>query len=138
MANRPCRPGSYISKCTYLEGVDTDEQPSKNSCVFIDCKQSDDPSETKERQDDDESPEQVPACAQWIQIAQRYHYMYPHKECHYMCARTVNHSIIYYTRDGILVFESYANGLNVLLASMLQPWFLAGLSHDHTCMSSDL
>ena len=24
---------------SYLEGIDTDEQPSKNSCVFIDCKQ---------------------------------------------------------------------------------------------------
>ena len=53
---------------SYLEGIDTDEQPSKNSCVFIDCKQSNDPCKTKEREDDDESLDEIPACAQvqWL------------------------------------------------------------------------
>ena len=47
-----------------MEEIDTDEQPSKNSCVFIDYKQSNDPCKTKEREDDDESLDEIPACAQ--------------------------------------------------------------------------
>ena len=114
---------TLVYKCTYLEGVDTDEQPSKNCCVFIDCKQPNDPGETKERKDDDEGFEQVPACAQWIKIVQNDTtiYNYAHKEYIPLYVYTYSKTTVNYSMrsDGILVFESYANCLNILLASML-------------------
>ena len=49
---------------TYLQGIETDKQPSKNSSVFVDSKESNDPGESQEREDDDESLEQFPRCAE--------------------------------------------------------------------------
>ena len=46
--------------CTYLEGVQNYKDPSKNTGLFIDCKQSNDPGEAKKREEDDESFEEFP------------------------------------------------------------------------------
>ena len=53
--DQPCKVGH-----TYLEGVQNDKEPGKNTCFFIDCEQSNDPSEAKKREEDDKSFEEFP------------------------------------------------------------------------------
>ena len=44
----------------HLEWVQNDKEPSKNNCLLIDSKQSNDPGESQEREEDDESFEELP------------------------------------------------------------------------------
>ena len=44
----------------YLKRVENDKKPSKHERLFIDSKQSNDPGEAKEREDDDERFEEFP------------------------------------------------------------------------------
>ena len=50
-----------INTCVYyLERVQYDKEPSKNNCLFIDSKQSNNPGEAEEREEDEEGFEEFP------------------------------------------------------------------------------